>query len=444
MFSASAADQQPAPHLAALQERLHTLDFNAPYRVRDYAFLKTAVGERSLVQLGESIHVTRELPRARLALVKYLHEEMGFDVIAFEGSVLDAWLAQDHLYRTRSTQTEVVRQAQELAWFTLWQTEAMREVMAYIASTQAGKHPLYLASFDVQPGTSRAQRGSGPASLAAFFAAVQAYAPPRDTNAFARWQEALAPGFGGWGATHSLSVEQTQAAELAIGEIEYWLRQAAPRVAKRTTPMHAAALLRAPECLRAVLALRQAAGKAGAEAGGNPATARLASMRAYQGARDGWNATNALALRASVSRSHRIMLWAHHSHVNHNTRRAPIPTMGQYLLAAAGDSLYTIGLFAGDGEALYVNDAATPPIQLRKLRPAAAYGIEGSLEKLAAADFFLDLTAPGDWPADWTNPATSRIEADGERSFVLAKDFHAAVFVHVVHPEALDGISTSH
>jgi hypothetical protein len=109
------------------------------------------------------------------------------------------------------------------------------------------------------------------------------------------------------------------------------------------------------------------------------------------------------------------------------------------LLAAAGEGVYTIGLFAGEGEALYVNDAATPPVQGRKLRRASDYGIEGSLEKLATSDFFLDMAAPGELPASWMSSVTSRIEADGERRFILARDFHAAVFIRLAHPGELRG-----
>jgi erythromycin esterase-like protein len=424
---------------AMVLQRLHLLNFNAPYRRQDYAFLQSTVGGRSIVQLGESIHVTREFPHARLALMRFLHEEMGFDVIAFEGSGMDAWLAQDYLYRTKDSERDKVERAQRLAWFGLWQTPAMREILAYVAATEHTSRPLYLASFDIQPGTSSASGGSGAASLAAFFEAVQRYRPMQDTNPLVRWQRALAPCFHSWGVTRELPLEQQQMAAAAIAEIATWIEQAAPRVAERTTAMHAAALLRVPAGLRAGLSVRQVAGRAGAEAGGDLAAARRASMIAYQGARDGWNATNALALRAAVSRSHRILLWAHHSHVNHNSSKAPIPTMGQYLLAAAGETLYTIGLFAAEGEALYVNDAATPPVQRRKLRRASDYGIESSLEKLATSDFFLDLAAPGELPASWKRLGTSRIEADGERRFVLAKDFHAAVFIHSVHPGHLRG-----
>jgi hypothetical protein len=166
-----------------------------------------------------------------------------------------------------------VRRAQQLAWFGLWQTEDMREVMAYVATTEHTSRPLYLTSFDIQPGTSAARGGSGAALLAAFFEAVRSYGPAQDTNAIVRWQQEVAPCFNSWGVTQQLPVEQQQMAAAAIREIATWVQQAAPSVAERTTAMHAAALLRVPVGLRDRLSVRQVAGNAGAEVGGDLAAA---------------------------------------------------------------------------------------------------------------------------------------------------------------------------
>ena len=81
----------------------HTIDLATPDRATDYDYLRTAVGARSIVQLGESIHLTDEFPRARLRLVQHLHESIGFDVLALEGSVVNAWLAMERLYGAPTT-----------------------------------------------------------------------------------------------------------------------------------------------------------------------------------------------------------------------------------------------------------------------------------------------------------------------------------------------------
>ncbi len=75
------------------------LELDKPYAVDDYKFLDRAIGSAAIVQLGESLHITQEFPRVRLRLIQYLHEQLGFDTLALEGSLTQTWLAQETLYR---------------------------------------------------------------------------------------------------------------------------------------------------------------------------------------------------------------------------------------------------------------------------------------------------------------------------------------------------------
>ena len=57
----------------------------------DLQFLKDVVGDRRLVQLGESGHGVAEFDLAKDRLVRFFHEQMGFDVIAFESSIYECF-----------------------------------------------------------------------------------------------------------------------------------------------------------------------------------------------------------------------------------------------------------------------------------------------------------------------------------------------------------------
>lgn len=408
-------------------EHTYPVPFLSAYTAESYGFLRKYVGDRSIVQLGESIHVTDELPRARLPLVRYLHEELGFDVIAFEGSLIESWLAQDHLYRSSDQLRSRATRAQELAWFGLWQTEAMRLVMEYVAETQGTSSPLYLTSFDIQPGGSRAFRGSGGAALQALFDAVRSYSAPRDEGALARWRDTLSPFSSCFGSASPRTPDEKDRALAAIGELERWTEEASTKVELSTSATHAAALRRIPESLRGSVALCDESMRSG-------------STKEYQEARDRINATHALALRNEVSRAHRIMLWAHHNHIRHNSTGRGIPSMGQHLLQLAGKDLYSIGLFAGRGRALQISDDAFPPVVPRRIRPASDYGLEGHLASLRTDDFFIDFSTmdPGNSDdAVWFGELSSRMETRDIEPCVPAKDYHAAVFVQVVHAAPL-------
>ena len=133
-----------------IAQRAVALDLDKPYAADDYKFLDHAIGSASIVQLGESLHITQEFPRIRVRFIEFLHEQLGFDTLALEGSLTQAWLAEESLYRSD------IGRAQELAWFRLWRTEPMRELMAYVYVTQSTATPLHLTSFDIEIGRSSA------------------------------------------------------------------------------------------------------------------------------------------------------------------------------------------------------------------------------------------------------------------------------------------------
>lgn len=408
-----------SPHVAPdLTSRVHPLDFNAPYRAADYVFLKDAVGARSIVQLGESIHVTSEFPRARLRLIQYLHEEMGFDVLAFEGSLIDTWLAQEFIYRSNLPERDKASQAMRIAFFGLWQTDPMREVLEYVIRTQSTPHPLYLSDFDIQPGMSRANRGAA-ASLGAFLDALRVYDPSANAAEVDSWKTTLAP---------ALNCDASAAGADVPVPLDAWINKTATTVAAQRPAMHAEALRLVPSFIRARLAHCQAV----REANG--------SRRVYQAERDRLNAANAIELQSRVSQSHRILLWAHHSHVNHNATGKNTPSMGQHLLAAAPNSLYTIGLFAGGGSAYDAFRLDQPGILgffPKPLRAIGDYGVESSLSRASDRDFFADFTAPGKLPDEWLQPSFGRAETSLKMPLILARDFNAAVFIQKVHPASL-------
>jgi len=102
------------------------------------------------------------------------------------------------------------------------------------------------------------------------------------------------------------------------------------------------------------------------------ARATLTSNPTFQSAtRDELNAENALMLRDQVSSSHKIVLWAHHSHVSYNSTRARVPSMGQHIRDKINGSVYTIGLFAGSGRFIDV-----APLSVHELPALNKVGVE--------------------------------------------------------------------
>lgn len=109
----------------------------------DLDFLKELIGDRSLVQLGESSHGTREFNHVKTRMIKFLHQEMGFNVVAMESGFFDGVYA-DSVKDTAS--------ADSLMQFVfgVWQTNEVLELFQYVKETQSGANPLRLIGFDTQ------------------------------------------------------------------------------------------------------------------------------------------------------------------------------------------------------------------------------------------------------------------------------------------------------
>ncbi len=354
------------------------MDETKSYVKADYAFLSSAIGSSRVVALGESIHMTREMPRVRLRIVRYLHEQMGYNVLAFEGSLLDAWTAAEHAYRGSGPVEERAAKMKREMLFGLWQTAPMQEVLEYVLSTQATAHPLYATSFDLQPGTARAYGGSTAESLRAFFAAVAPYDPASDPARIRQWNAELAT---------ALDRAEGANAGQVVDEIDAWLNGPVATSVARTRPaVHVAALRLVPVMLRNRLQLCQ------------EWTAQHRSMVTYQRVRDTLNAQLVRDELKTFPDPTKLVLWAHHSHLHYNSLGQTIPSMGQHLHDVLHRDIYSIGLFAESGSAI---DTATidqaqglgflQAIAPRPIPHGPRWSVEEKLSRLSPQDFFLDL-----------------------------------------------------
>ena len=59
----------------------------------DLQFLKPLLENKRIVQLGESSHGVAQFNQAKVRLIKFLHQECGFDIIAFESPIFGCFYA---------------------------------------------------------------------------------------------------------------------------------------------------------------------------------------------------------------------------------------------------------------------------------------------------------------------------------------------------------------
>lgn len=110
----------------------------------DLQFLKAYVGDRRLVQLGENGHGVSEFSKAKVRLIKFLHQHMGFEVIAFESGLFECFMADNEV------QDLQVEEIMRRSIFEVWHCSEVLELFQYIKASKDTPNPLILSGFDVQ------------------------------------------------------------------------------------------------------------------------------------------------------------------------------------------------------------------------------------------------------------------------------------------------------
>ena len=321
----------------------------------DLQFLKSVIGDRRIVQLGESHHSVAEYGAVKTRLIKFLHQEMGFEVLAFESSIYECYAADvRQLSPTEALFASI---------FSVWAFEDVLPLFEYLKQSHATPRPLAFAGFDPQI-SSR----TGVASRPAFFERViavldEAYAREvaqfdaqfieriqSDGPQYAHDEEGRLVAFYTRLSTY-LEANREQLVTLFEGD-------AAPVMAQRV----AWSSVRLVQLLRAYHL--------------DPDDT---SLQGHMAIRDRAMADNLAFLADEIYPGKKIIVWAANIHVRHANEQTAweFPTMGGWLAKRFRDELYTIGLYPNRGtlpgaRSVVAIDAAEPGTMERLLSDAGA------------------------------------------------------------------------
>lgn len=358
----------------------------------DLEFLKEVIGEKRIVQLGESGHGVAEFDQAKVRLIRFLHQEMGFNLLAFESSIFDCYWAD--LMADEMTAREMMR----ASIFPVWWTLETLPLFDYLKETRATDHPLTLAGFDIQhSGNARLER-------AGFLAEVVGRLDPaygqQVRNTIERFDlywsppESLEPFY-----LELLDFFDTRKEEFLAA---YSDDPVTPRIARQM----AWSALRLIEYARA--------GK-GSEI------------------RDRAMAGNLIKVATEVFPSSRIIVWAHNYHIRYNgTATDGQPNMGERIWSFFGlrDGIYSVGLYMYEGSAA-LNDG-----RIYTIEPARPEFLEGYLARAGTpflfVDFFKDDPARA---AGWMEKEIpTRTWGAIQINLVPADQYDAVLFIRTVRP----------
>lgn len=380
--AASAAEPGPEERVRWLADNAVAVRSIAPAD-EDFSDLMPLVGwigTSRVVALGEVTHGDGPTFHAKARLIRFLHQVMGFDVLAWESGFFDVPL-MDAALRTDIPLEEAARQGLYRIW---WSSQEVQPVLAYVRSTQATTRPIHSVGFDCRVATNRSRSELFPASIFQFFD---------------RLDPALIS-----------KQERADLTTLSVGLVpaEYY-NKPGERIYNRALPRR---LISVIDERRAELLVR--AGPREIDHVRQSLVSLLAMDRALGGqagtgqSEDGYSrdtamAENLLWLLENPLAGRKVIVWAHNYHVQRdfaNQRaaaaaakgsRSPAGPTGLHLARTLGRDLYVIGFLAHHGRYGY---AGEEPVDIATAEPGS---LEGLLHAVGKPFLLLDLRAlPGD------------------------------------------------
>jgi len=128
--------------------------------------IKNLIGDSRLVVLGEQSHGDGADFLAKARIIKFLHREMGFDVLTWESGMFDCREVDRALRDPNIKMDDITR----MGIFPIWTFSAqVRPTLEYVRSTLTSDHPIETAGFDHQFSGGEAATTKRAAALIEFF-----------------------------------------------------------------------------------------------------------------------------------------------------------------------------------------------------------------------------------------------------------------------------------
>ncbi|HYV91444.1 MAG TPA: erythromycin esterase family protein [Chitinophagales bacterium] len=330
-FLSNAQHEYRAEDSAWLKNHAHVLSIDPQNNdYSDLQSLRQSIGDSKMVMLGEQSHGDGTTFEAKIRLIKFLHEQMGFDVIAFESGFYDCSKAWESFCNNENAQTAAAQ-----GIFGIWSySQEVQPLFDYLADQNAKGHPLQLAGFDCQftGGASHKFIDDLESKLTLINSQALQSASWID---FRKWLSSLAEykfsptpkpkELKDFDETLSrITGEFSDSKELPESDRQFWIQ----------------------EC-RSLKGLRGMAWTYR----GKPLVQLVLHVGSIVSMRDAQMAENLLWLNSVRFHDTKIIVWAASMHIQHGTHyRFHITSMGTLVHDQLGSNVYSIGFIAGKGK----------------------------------------------------------------------------------------------
>lgn len=366
----------------------------------DLSFLEETIGSRRIVQIGMNGHGVAQFDLVQTRLVRFLHEELGFDVLALEADFYQSWCANKRLFDDPSR--EVL-----MSCMGTGRRDEMLPLFEYLRETHQTRRPLILAGTDIKGVWDR----------------------PADRGEFLmRAVEAVAPHF-----SHRVALFERLLRE-ASGGYRKFVRQNPSEWISLYDSLATACEDGMPE-LRAAFAEDAEAPVVAIQLARNTSVwaQALSADSLYETTRDRGMAGNVEVLLAKLYPRSKLIVIAHNDHVryaNASVARDPMRRMGTWVAERHPSDVYTIGMYMYRGRASFSDGG------IYDIRSSEAGTLESVLFNGGRRYLFLDLASAkrGEGTSWIFSPIESYSWGWFRESIVPREQYDGLLFIDTVSP----------
>ena len=360
----------------------------------DLQFLKPLLQGKRVVQLGESGHGVAEFNWLKVRLIKFLHRELGFDVIAFESSLSGCEVADARIG------TASARDVMRDCIFQVWHSTETLRLFEYLDAERKAGRRISLAGFDIQ------NSGAASKEVAARLVALARKVDPELAREIERHES----------RGYKLTAEEGAAIAGSYRALAELLRAERPRLVAEAQAAAREVDLAIQESLSRVRYVEQR----------TPFTDRKARTRV----RDEGMADNLDFVLDRLYPGRKVIVWAHNFHIAKRHEEVEQPyAMGQFLDARRGSEVYTIGLYMGRGVAAW--NSRQPYLIL----DPSPHSLEAVMASAGRKMSFVDFSRAVEGGPRWMfEPIVARGWGMHPDRIVPAQTYDAVIYIDTVTP----------
>jgi len=114
---------------------------------KDLEFLIESLENTRIVALGEQRHRYETYSQLKTRIIKYLHQNLDYEIIAFESSLSNSYCTYYSLLSDTAMLEESI--------YRIWQTESVLDLFNYIKANKTNEKPLIQTGFDLKSNFSK-------------------------------------------------------------------------------------------------------------------------------------------------------------------------------------------------------------------------------------------------------------------------------------------------